>query len=307
MIPKLLILILIYLVLLIPTSSVYSHDEQRILHKIPKVELHAHLHGSIRLTTLQELSNVASIPLDVYGELNLEKCFKLFGIMHKIVSTIAIVKRIINEVIEDYMAENAIYLELRTTPRNLSDGTSAEVYVETLVDIIQKHNLQHGDTMLVKLILSIDRSIRFRDAIEVSELAADFRFLSNSTEHPVRTIVGLDFSGNPHGGRFEDFSPLFDTAKDRGLGLTVHTAEVRELSDSVDPRTEEDDTEAILNFRYGAYSVWTAHILICANLLIYHADLLQAGSHRPCIVPAAAPPRPGITELHCSCSIDSSD
>ena len=116
MIPKLLILILIYLVLLIPTSSVYSHDEQRILHKIPKVELHAHLHGSIRLTTLQELSNVASIPLDVHEELNLEKCFKLFGVMHKIVSTIAIVKRIINEVIEDYMAENTIYLELRTTP-----------------------------------------------------------------------------------------------------------------------------------------------------------------------------------------------
>jgi adenosine deaminase len=224
-------------------------EEFRLIKAIPKIELHAHLHGSIRMSTLQELSGSSGLPLNVDSELNLEKCFKLFGLVHKLVSNIGVVKRILKEVIDDYMAENTIYLELRTTPRSLSDGTTVEAYVETLVDLVQQHNIQFGDKMLVKLVLSIDRSSRFKDAIEISELAADYRFLSNSTEYPVRTIVGLDFSGNPYGGKFEDFSPLFDNAKERGLGLTVHTAEVRELSDSVDPRTDEDDTESILNFR----------------------------------------------------------
>ena len=74
--------------------------------------------------------------------------------------------------------------------------------------------------------------------------------LSNTTEYPIKTIVGLDFSGNPYGGKFEDFSPLFDTARDRGLGTAIHTAEVSELSNSAGARTADmDDTESILSFR----------------------------------------------------------
>lgn len=225
------------------------------MEKVPKVELHAHLHGSIRMRTLTELSAAKGIPLNLASELNLESCFQLFAAVHKIVSSIDVVERILREVLEDYMAENTIYLELRTTPRSLSDGTSVEQYVESLVDLIQKHNIQNGDKMLVKLILSIDRSSRFHDAVTVSELAGDYRFLSNSTDYPVKTIVGLDFSGNPYGGRFEDFSPLFDTARDRGLGTTVHTAEVSELSNSVDHRTDMDDTESIMSFRYVVYHI----------------------------------------------------
>lgn len=227
----------------------YLEEEYNVLQLVPKVELHAHLHGSIRLSTLQELSSAKGFPLPTAGELNLERCFTLFGALHKIVSSVDILRRIAHEVLEDYMAENTIYLELRSTPRNLSDGTTAEKYVEVLVDLVEKHNIAHGDKMLVKLVLSIDRSSRFTDAVDITELAADYRFISNGTDYPVRTIVGLDFSGNPHGGRFEDFSPLFDSAKERGLGLTVHTAETKELSESVDPRTEEDDTESIINFQ----------------------------------------------------------
>jgi adenosine deaminase len=231
-------------------SHAYLQDEYSVLHSVPKIELHAHLHGSIRLSTLQELSKEKGVLLETSSELNLDRCFKLFGTLHKVVSSVDTLKRITREVLEDYMSENTIYLELRSTPRNLSDGTTVERYVEVLVDLIEQHNIANGDKMLVKLILSIDRSSRFSDALDISELAGDYRFISNGTDYPVRTIVGLDFSGNPHGGRFEDFSPLFDTARDRGLGLTVHTAETRELSDSVDPRTDEDDTESILNFGY---------------------------------------------------------
>ena len=227
----------------------YTLEEERIVNLLPKIELHAHLHGSIRMATILELAEARNIDVDSDAKLTLDHCFKLFGSVHKVISTVDIVKRITLDVIEDYMAENTIYLELRTTPRSLADGTTPEKYVETLVQLIEDHNKAKGDIMLIKLILSIDRGSRFRDAVEISELASDYRFISNSTDYPIKTIVGLDFSGNPNGGKFEDFSPLFDTAKERGLGITIHTAEVPALSDSIDPKYEVDDTQSILTFR----------------------------------------------------------
>lgn len=226
----------------------YTAEDERIVTLLPKLELHAHLHGSIRMATILELAQARNLHIDTSAELSLEQCFKLFGSVHKVINTLEIVKRITSEVLADYMAENTIYLELRTTPRTLADGSTPEMYVETLVSIIEDHNVRFGDIMLVKLILSVDRASSFKDAVIITELAGDFRFISNTTEYPVKTIVGLDFSGNPNGGKFEDFSPLFDTARDRGLSITLHTAEVTALSDSADNSTE-DDTQSILNFR----------------------------------------------------------
>lgn len=243
-------MVLIFVLLaLLHSVCAFTVEDEAIMTVVPKIELHAHLHGSIRMDTLQELVTTRNLPINLGGELNLEKCFKLFANVHKLINNIDVVKRVTREVLADYMAENTIYLELRTTPRNLSDGTSPETYVETLVELIQQHNIESGHIMLVKLILSIDRSSRFKEAIDISELAGDYRFYSNGSDYPVRTIVGLDFSGNPLGGKFEDFSPLFDTARERNLGITLHAAELKELSDSVDPVTDEDDTESILNFR----------------------------------------------------------
>lgn len=240
--------LLLFVVLVVACVCGFTVEDERIVKLLPKVELHAHLHGSIRMSTIVELAAARNIKVDTTSTLTLEQCFKLFGTVHKVISTIDTVKRITLEVFEDYMAEDTIYLELRTTPRSLADGTTAEAYVETLVKLIEDHNIQRGHIMLVKLVLSIDRGKSFKEAVDISELAGDFRFISNSTEFPVKTIVGIDFSGNPNGGRFEDFSPLFDTAKERGLGVTIHTAEVQELSDSVDPVTEQDDTGSILTF-----------------------------------------------------------
>jgi len=241
-----------------------AQEDMRIVQLLPKVELHAHLHGSIRLSTLQELSGG---DLTV-NKLDLEECFRLFGAVHRIVSSIDIVKRVLQEVIDDYISENTIYLELRTTPRALADGTTVNQYIEQVVAAIQAHNINSGHIMTVKLILSIDRGQRYRDAQRVAELASSyFKNPTNSPTDPInptnspdtiktqqnhsansiKTIVGLDFSGNPLGGHFDSFRDLFEGARGAGLGITVHTAELYELSDSVDP-VDGDETTSILDF-----------------------------------------------------------
>lgn len=225
-----------------------------IVQLLPKIELHAHLSGSIRLSTLLEWAPQNPVLL-VHSKLKekrptINQQFELFKEIHKIVNSKDRLIQAVKEIIADYMSENTIYLELRTSPRPLfRDSMSREDYIQCIVDVINDHNSRLSHIMLVKLIISLDRGLRFKDAVEISSLVTDLKFMQNSTEYPVPVIVGMDFSGNPYGGKFEDFSPLFDHATDHNLGVTIHTAQLPHLSDSADLQTDEDDTESILKFR----------------------------------------------------------
>ncbi|CAI9087785.1 OLC1v1021954C2 [Oldenlandia corymbosa var. corymbosa] len=94
---------------------------------MPKVELHAHLNGSIRDTTLlelaRELGEKGSIVFSdveqviMKNDRSLREVFKLFDLIHLITTDHKTVTRITKEVIEDFAAENVVYLELRTTPK----------------------------------------------------------------------------------------------------------------------------------------------------------------------------------------------
>ena len=89
---------------------------------LPKVELHAHLHGSARLSTIAELAppGVDRAVLTSDTERSLEGCFAIFGAIHRTVTSLSAVRRITAEVLEDLAAENVKYLDLRTTPRALA-------------------------------------------------------------------------------------------------------------------------------------------------------------------------------------------
>ena len=97
-----------------------------LCHRLPKVELHAHLHGSARLCTIADLAppGVDQALLTSDTERSLEGCFAIFGAIHRTVTTLAAVRRITAEVLADFAADNVKYLELRTTPRALAGNTS---------------------------------------------------------------------------------------------------------------------------------------------------------------------------------------
>jgi adenosine deaminase len=281
------------------TTTVYNDEEEAtIIHLLPKVELHAHLHGSIRYSTILdfihneielekekmkslEASNmtivtdvdkwleaekkVLQLTLQYADHGNSDKPFEIFPIIHHIIKKREQVRRILKEMIEDYKNENTQYLEIRTTPRALMDGTTMREYVELLVQIIYEHNQEmrvifhnHTDTalrqrshpMLVKLILSVDRGRKSMEGNDIIELAQSLAYFpSGPTDSDVRekVIVGIDFSGNPLGGRFYDFEDTFANARRLGFNLTVHAAEVKELSTETGDRP--DETSFILNFR----------------------------------------------------------
>eukprot|EP01041_Mallomonas_annulata_P010929 gene10929-22815_t len=203
------------------------------IHKMPKIELHAHLHGSIRKTTLIELANKNGLMNKNIEGLyssprNIDTCFQIFDIIHHIIQSKDSVSRILTEALEDFMNENVIYLELRTTPRPLSDGTTREQYINLIIQQIKEHNIHNGHRMQVRLLLSIDRSKSISEANEVIQHLIQYTSTSTSNESSDNVLVGIDFSGNPSTGSFKSFQALLEVVRERKFPITIHCGEVPE-------------------------------------------------------------------------------
>lgn len=207
---------------------------ESIVQSMPKMELHAHLHGSIRPSTLAELALYRGIDLSAYleGSRDLHKCFALFGAIHGLIDHQDILKRVLVEVLQDFSADNVIYLELRTTPRRLpADGTTKAGYLRLISSIIKEHNRVSGGKMLVRLLVSIDRS---------KSVAENEELLTLLQDDVNDDIVGIDFSGNPLVNRFSDYHPLMDRFRASGRSITVHAAEVEDSGNSSTTTAESD-------------------------------------------------------------------
>lgn len=214
---------------------------------LPKAELHAHLHGCARLSTIAALAPASvDTSMLLVGSSNdddrsLSACFSIFDAIHKTVTSLATVRRIAREVLDDFAADNVKYLELRTTPRDLSDA-DAEGYVRALLDIFATHERDaaaavDGWPLTARLLLSVDRSGSAERAMATVELAARLR--SEAGGDGAKYIVGIDFSGNPTRGEFCEFAAAFVAAREAGLRIAAHVAELN----------RPEDTALILAFR----------------------------------------------------------
>ncbi|XP_057369753.1 adenosine deaminase-like protein isoform X1 [Daphnia carinata] len=207
-------------------------DDFQIVFSMPKAELHAHLNGSLSQATIKKLMDLKTSHLceDVYQlqtmfaklsedhNKTLDECFQVFKIIHQLTDSEESIYIATVDVIKEFSEENVLYLELRTTPREI--GGSFETYVSAVIraiDDCRKENVP----ILVKLLLSIDRSKGFDIAKQIVDLTISLGHTRNDV------VVGLDVSGNMANSDITDYFPLLYKIKDAGLKLTVHTAEVR--------------------------------------------------------------------------------
>lgn len=225
-----------------------SAQDEEVYRAIPKIELHAHLNGSLRDATVVDLLKAkrkrqgatdAGVEADLPAYLfqhnrSLEECFQVFGLIHKLTNSLDVIKRITREVLEDFAEENVKYIELRTTPKDVppeegeTEGMTKRQYVAAVLSTIDE--CSKTCPIRAKLLLSINRAMKLDEAREVVLIANEFKD---------RGVVGIDFSGNPLLVNFVDFIPVLEQARGLGLPITVHLAEV--LSHA--------DTEAVLRFK----------------------------------------------------------
>jgi adenosine deaminase len=125
-----------------------------------------------------------------------------------------------NSVLKDFHADGVVYLELRTTPREIpSANITKDSYVQIILDCIKTSNI--SGSMKTNLILSIDRRNDVSTALSVVDLAAKYR---------PQGVVGVDLCGNPAMGDVSIFEPAFKAAQSHGLKITIHFAEAPQSS-----------------------------------------------------------------------------
>ncbi|KAF6812626.1 adenosine deaminase [Colletotrichum sojae] len=208
---------------------------------LPKIELHAHLTGSVSRRTLHDIWVVKKQagetdledPLVVMPEdkhdYNLTTFFPLFSsYIYNLITDAETLRVATLSVLEDFHADGVTYLELRTTPRSLPSPSSQppSVYVSTILSAIASFETAHPgpETMRTRLILSVDRRHTPAQAHETVRLAAEFR---------EQGVVGVDLCGDPsarcHGIPGQDdisiFRGAFAEARELGLGITIHFGE----------------------------------------------------------------------------------
>ncbi|XP_047069969.1 N6-mAMP deaminase-like [Lolium rigidum] len=222
---------------------------------LPKVELHAHLNGSVRNSTLLELAKqLGDKGLIVFEDFkdvitknsrSLPECFKLFDLFHILTTDHETVTRITKEVVGDFAAESVVYLEIRTTPKNNEGkGMTKRSYMNAVIKglkavedvdvVLFDSNLRTDETLsptpmsdlagdmkkkkiYVRLLLSIDRRETTSAALDTVNLAMEMKD---------QGVVGIDLSGNPVVGEWETYLPALEHAKELGIPITIHCGEV---------------------------------------------------------------------------------
>ncbi|XP_070541995.1 N6-Methyl-AMP deaminase-like isoform X2 [Ptychodera flava] len=206
--------------------------------KLPKTELHAHLNGSVSEKTIMNLVKLHSAKQQTNNnnfehllttlkkgqERSLEETFQMFGIIHQLVNCTEAVAMSIRDVIQEFRDDNVLYLELRSTPRDVpATGMTKRSYIETVLAGIRQCE-EDGLDIIVRFLLSIDRRVSLEVAMEIVKLAEEYKESSGGI------VLGVDLSGDPAVDATK-LIPALLKARDAGLKVAVHLAEVPKMPD----------------------------------------------------------------------------
>ena len=85
----------------------------------------------------------------------------------------------------------------------------------------------------VAFLASVNRAQGVDECRDTVDLAIKAKQLENG-----QNLVGLELSGDPRVGDFEAFKSQFQTARDNGLKISLHCAEIREQQQESDSMIE---------------------------------------------------------------------
>ncbi|MFT7585999.1 MAG: adenosine deaminase [Cellvibrionaceae bacterium] len=198
------------------------------LKLLPKVDIHRHFEGSLRISTLSEIANKFSmdIPSDpillapmvqMIGEKpDPHRFLAKFGILRTFYQSPAIIKRLAYEVVADAAMDNVKYLELRFSPQALAAqrGYPLDKVTDWVIESVQEAAKKFDIT--VNLIVTLVRHHPLHEAQRVAEIAMSRKESG---------IVGLDLAGDEINFPADLFTNIFREAKQEGLKITIHAGE----------------------------------------------------------------------------------
>ena len=196
---------------------------------LPKVELHRHLEGSLRLATMIDITRQHGITvpdsvLNLSGlvqvqdedPLTFSNFLEKFKTLRLFYRSPEVIHRITREAIEDAARDNIRYLELRFTPVALSRAEGFPLHDVVDWVLTSADEAARKNKIKVGLIASVNRHESLELAEQVAWLAA---------EHVKDGMVGMDLAGNEAEFSGLPFAGLLKEARQAGLHITIHAGE----------------------------------------------------------------------------------
>ena len=168
------------------------------IEKLPKTDLHVHLDGSLRLSTILDMADKQRVELPSTNEDGLRKAMNLgtncgslveylkaFDVTLRVLQTAESLTRSAYELAEDAAKENVRYMEVRYSPMlHTRRGLALTMVVEAVLEGLRAAQDKYG--IESNVILCGIRNVSSESSLEMAELAVAYKN---------RGVVGFDLAG----------------------------------------------------------------------------------------------------------------
>tara|TARA_B100000315_G_scaffold246290_1_gene273411 strand:- start:372 stop:1439 length:1068 start_codon:yes stop_codon:yes gene_type:complete len=199
-----------------------------LLKKLPKVELHCHLDGSLNPKTIIDLAEKQKVDLPTtnldelkknlsIGEkrVSLEEYLEKFKITLSIMQTPESLERTAFELIQDVAKENVRYIEVRYSPiLHTEKGMTPEESVEAVLKGLKAGEKEFG--VKSGIIICGIRNISPKISLKLAKLT--LRYKNNG-------VVGFDLAGAEENFPAKDHMEAFYFILNNNLNVTIHAGE----------------------------------------------------------------------------------
>ena len=196
--------------------------QKKIVHQLPKVELHCHLDGSVPMKTLKKLAEKQSFDMALLDQViapekcnNLVDYLKGFDIIQQLMQTYEQLEESAYATAEAAALENVRYIELRFAPLlHTKAGLTVSEVIVAVSEGIRRAMEQYD--IIVNLLICGMRQHSNED---------NLMMLSEATNKKEELIVGFDMAGPEPDFANDHIESLTAFAQEKGLQLTLHAGE----------------------------------------------------------------------------------
>ena len=196
-----------------------------MIENLKKVELHLHLDGSVRVSTIEELLDKNDLEKELVVDKDtksLTDYLKKFDLPIKVMQSKENLIRISKELCEDLIKDNVIYAEIRFAPNfHTKEGLSLDEVISSVLLGLDSKNIK------TNLILCMIRGDSYENNKNIIDLAIKYRN---------KGVCGIDLAGDETKYPTSLYKDLFSYALENNLNITVHAGEAgtsKEVKDAI--------------------------------------------------------------------------
>ena len=201
---------------------------REVMRKLPKAELHKHLDGSVRPSTIIALAKEQGVELPTFDEEELKKLVSVdencpslveylrgFDITLKVLQRPYALTRAMYEVCEDSWKDGVRYLEIRFSPiLHINEGLSLGGVMEAVCEGLTLARYHFPIT--VNIIVCAMRQLPSNVTQDIAEIAWRYRH---------KGVCGFDLAGPEFGFSSKLHRAAFDVVRAKCVNCTLHSGE----------------------------------------------------------------------------------